>query len=1676
MLARAVAEALEARVLLSSVIQGASNASWSPTGQRLVYDVGDNIYASNVDGSNLVQLTQMPSPRKAWGATYRPGTSQVYYLDNSPGGADFWWVARTSNDTSPGRQPLLEVPGGDSFTAPRFSPDGSQFTYGYNINIGSAAHEIFIANADGSNSHQVLRDDQITGSVTWGSGQSSSELAFFKNTGSNIELMLAGTDGSNEHSILNDTGASSENDGQLDFSPDGSQIVFANGAGLWVIGVDGNGLHQLPGTDSTDSYPRFSPDGSEVSFTISTGTSSNVGFLLLGSPSPVVPAAAITTPSGTQSGNVTINYTLTDANSDPCSILAQYSPDGGTTWDTATLGSGGDGTTGLTSSPSGTSHTFVWASATDLGSVLNSNIEFRITPSSASGTGSAATSGIFTVGVGSDVDLSPLDLRGSFTAEGNSTFTASGTIEIGFEPGNGQTFEPLLTVDGMVSYNTSDITVDGIVTADIGNLSLPVLQGSFVIPVGHADTSNLQDTGNSHTQRIAGLPIDITSLSLIPAGQGVSAPEINVYGSITLPSPLDTTISGGLLIASQGLRLESGSISFPDVSFDLWGLDIDATGLSVSYNSTSDQLILQGSVKLPHIFDVTADFSGDGNGIFIGSYGVNLAGSLSLQNLTLPGGWGLDNAELTFNTATLSYSGSAEIDIPGFFKLGGSLSVVNGELDGLSITASGLNYPVFDTGVFLTGVGGGVSNLTEGPVTFSGLLDFSFGPDETISLPAWLGGSITTDLATLDLNASISSQELTGSGTLNVAGGAVATASITNASLNFESRVFTAQGELSVVDGVFSGGTNLTIGNGDLLLSATGDASLPLSKIQSWWRDVTLANGNLLLNLQPSSLSNDYVDVWGNAFTFGPIGVHVPFDGSFPSLLNAQNLPQTDPPASETFSVASGTPWIVLGASWTNNVTAPVQIQAPDGTTYTQSDLQDNGNVDVVSQLSGPTQLAFGISDPQAGNWTVSIPNSQALGTVQFFGIGGTASPTLQVSAPTIAVAGQPILLTYNVTNANPDDTVALYYSTTPGGETGALIAESLSSSGLATYSWAPSNLPPGNYYVFGMVESSTSVPKFGYAVQNLNEIQTSSDLTVTAPALATLDENSSLSFSSDNLITVNDPNSIDNADQLTLAVANGELSLGTTSGLTFTSGSNESATMTINGTIAALNSALSGLVYTPTPGYFGSDSLNITLTDGGNADLGVSLTASTTVGLTVTPVPTQLLIIQQPSNATAGSTVNPSVVLEIEDQFGHVITSDDSFVTLSANSGPGTLSGITMIQAQYGVATFENLSLDTAGTYTLTASDTNDYLSSAPSIPFTIMPAAASQLVFTTQPADATAATTMAPVFVTIEDQYGNVETADNSAVNLAIASGPAGGVFTPASILSANAVNGVATFSVLALDTAGTYTLAASDTADSLSGFVSNSFTITPAAAAKLAFLQQPTNTTAGNLISPAVTVAVEDQYGNIVTSDNSYVILHVRGPLSKERDRDYDLDGGFPGGVDRFGDFALSAACESRHLHTYRVQVQNGVAVFSNLSLDKAGTYTLKATDDCLAAATSNSFAVTPAAATRMVFLDMPCINGRSKTFGVEVALFDKYGNLATNDTSSVTLSLGTHPKNAVLSGTLTEAVVNGVATFDGLSLSPSGCYALVAADSNGIPSVVSPHFYFGRDLHEQFRCGD
>jgi hypothetical protein len=140
----------------------------------------------------------------------------------------------------------------------------------------------------------------------------------------------------------------------------------------------------------------------------------------------------------------------------------------------------------------------------------------------------------------------------------------------------------------------------------------------------------------------------------------------------------------------------------------------------------------------------------------------------------------------------------------------------------------------------------------------------------------------------------------------------------------------------------------------------------------------------------------------------------------------------------------------------------------------------------------------------------------------------------------------------------------------------------------------------------------------------------------------------------------------------------------------------------------------------------------------------------------------------------------------------------------------------------------------------------------------------------------------------------------------------------------------NGAAIFNAVRMRKAGTYTLIA--TANGLSSMTSGSFIVSPAAASKLAFTMIPSGATHGSGFT--VAVSVEDAYGNTVTSQNAGTISLVLGSHPT---------GSFLSG-------------------TATAKIVNGVATFSNLSVNLAGTYTLTASDSIsLAGTTSASFAV-------------------------------------------------------------------------------------------------------------------
>src|SRR5438874_8828238 len=114
-----------------------------------------------------------------------------------------------------------------------------------------------------------------------------------------------------------------------------------------------------------------------------------------------------------------------------------------------------------------------------------------------------------------------------------------------------------------------------------------------------------------------------------------------------------------------------------------------------------------------------------------------------------------------------------------------------------------------------------------------------------------------------------------------------------------------------------------------------------------------------------------------------------------------------------------------------------------------------------------------------------------------------------------------------------------------------------------------------------------------------------------------------------------------------------------------------------------------------------------------------------------------------------------------------------------------------------------------------------------------------------------------------------------------------------------------------------------------------------VSAAAANRLAFGQQPSNTVAGTSISPAVTINVQDSFGNTVTSSTASVTLAI---------------GTNPSGGTLSGTLTVTAV--------------NGVGAFSNLSINRAGVgYTFAASSTGLTGATSSTFNITPGAASSL-----------------------------------------------------------------------------------------------------------
>ncbi|HEX8450571.1 MAG TPA: hypothetical protein VF647_00675, partial [Longimicrobium sp.] len=257
-------------------------------------------------------------------------------------------------------------------------------------------------------------------------------------------------------------------------------------------------------------------------------------------------------------------------------------------------------------------------------------------------------------------------------------------------------------------------------------------------------------------------------------------------------------------------------------------------------------------------------------------------------------------------------------------------------------------------------------------------------------------------------------------------------------------------------------------------------------------------------------------------------------------------------------------------------------------------------------------------------------------------------------------------------------------------------------------------------------------------------------------------------------------------------------------------------------------------------------------------------------------------------------------------------------------------------------------------------------------------------------------------------------------------------GGSFaTPTSQTNAS---GVATVSFTTSTTAGTvHTVTAND--GTVSG-TSGDITTRVGASAKLGFVQQPSNTVAGASITPAVTVAIQDANGNTVTTATDNVTIAI-------------------------GNNPASGTLSG----TATVAAVNGVATFSDLSINKAGAgYTLAASSGSLTGTTSGPFDITPGAPAALAFTVQPSsvAAGSAIAPAVQVAIIDADSNVVATAADTVRIAIGTNPSAGSLTGTVAVAAVGGIATFADLSIDKVGTGYTLIASSGTLTAATSGTF--------------
>ena len=551
------------------------------------------------------------------------------------------------------------------------------------------------------------------------------------------------------------------------------------------------------------------------------------------------------------------------------------------------------------------------------------------------------TAWYFTVNaeLGECSDTGVLNIEGDFEHnDDENVCEATGTVDVG-RSDPGATSQLIKVESATAKYTESELTVsDGIVYAQINNVEKPLFKGSFTLPFDTPVFGSVTDTGNVDDDdfTIAGLEIEFGKLRL-------DRNQIELEGSFSIPNALgafnlNLNAPNALIISNDDIRIEGGSIAFPDEQFKLFGaFDVTSEDAAIEYtpinSEGNDELKVQGKFALNTPFlktdpndssgaNITLDISGT-NYLKVQNGLADINGTFSVGDIALANNWKLNQLALSVTTQDgeiTDAGGTAEIVLPLSFSPtdtdGTGINVGIGltfpdsgvELDRIRLGANDLDIPVGSTGFVLQELDGRVINLApsnDDNIEFTGFLGLTYGPEINLNLDDnfLISGNFSAAAVELGTTGSASENSLGGSAIVTVVdknifqvtGGA-------DLNWNENSKYFEGRGFATALAGMFTGNANLKFDFNNNKFEGSGrtDIAFPETDFFNSIPNIPLAGVNVASAQFSFSYSddginsNDFIRAFGTANVFGigniGAGFQYNFDNSYEILTDRPDL------------------------------------------------------------------------------------------------------------------------------------------------------------------------------------------------------------------------------------------------------------------------------------------------------------------------------------------------------------------------------------------------------------------------------------------------------------------------------------------------------------------------------------------------------------------------------------------------------------------------------------------------------------------------------------------------------------------------------------------------------------------------------------------------------------------